>query len=57
MKKEESSVLTSDAKLGDFELDVVELEDVSLLPETAASSGSSSCSCSCCGSSSCSTCA
>ncbi|MEX2803654.1 thiazolylpeptide-type bacteriocin [Streptococcus sp. H31] len=41
----------------DLQFSVVELEDVTALPETAASSGSTSCSASStCGSSSCSTC-
>jgi len=40
----------------DLQFSIVELEDVTAIPETAASSGSSSCGCSTCGSSSCSTC-
>jgi hypothetical protein len=41
----------------DLDFEVIELEDITALPETAASSGSTSCSASStCGSSSCSTC-
>ena len=41
----------------DLSFELVELEDVTALPETAASSGSSSANtCSTCGSSSCSSC-
>lgn len=39
----------------ELDFSVIELEDVTALPETAASSGSSSCGISTCGSSSCST--
>lgn len=41
----------------DLEFSIIELEDITALPETAASSGSTSCSASStCGSTSCSTC-
>jgi hypothetical protein len=52
----------SDVEVLDFDFEVIEMDDVSVLPETAASSGSSgdntysTCgSCSCCSSSSCCT--
>jgi len=57
MKREEVKVEKLDNLESDLQFSIVELEDVTALPETAASGGSSSCSStSTCGSSSCSTC-